>query len=103
MHFAPGYPVLYNDPALTARTERWLAELLGEKALQPLPLWMSSEDFAFYSQVVPACFIRLGTAGPDPHTQRLVHTPEFDIDERALPIGAALLAQVALRALAEGF
>ncbi len=102
LHFAPGYPVLYNDPSLTKRTEGWLRALLGDTAVQELPLWMSSEDFAFYSQVVPACFIRLGTAGPDPSTQQMVHTPAFDIDERALPIGAAVLAHVALQALSEG-
>lgn len=102
LHFAPGYPVLYNDPSLTKRTEDWLRALLGDTAVQELPLWMSSEDFAFYSQVVPACFIRLGTAGPEPSTQRMVHTPAFDIDERALPIGAAVLAHVALQVLSEG-
>ncbi len=102
LYFAPGYPVLYNDPSLTKRTEEWLRALLGDTAVQELPLWMSSEDFAFYSQVVPACFIRLGTAGPDPSTQQMVHTPAFDIDERALPIGAAVLAHVALQALSEG-
>lgn len=102
VHFASGYPVLINDPALTARTRAWLEELFSPAAIQELPLWMSSEDFAFYSQVVPACFIRLGTAGPNPHTQQMVHTPTFDIDERALPLGAAVLAHVALRALAAG-
>lgn len=97
--FRSGYPVLYNDPTLTARTREWIAELLGETAVQELPLWLSSEDFAFYSQHVPACFIRLGTAGDHPDTQRPVHTPDFDIDEQALAVGAAIWAHLAIKAL----
>ncbi len=99
--FQPGYPVLVNDPTLTQLTRRWLEALLGAEAIQTLPLWLSSEDFAFYSQVVPACFIRLGT-GDDtyPPSLRPVHTADFDIAEEALAIGAAVLTEVALQGLA---
>ncbi|MCX8112499.1 MAG: M20 family metallopeptidase [Bacteroidia bacterium] len=97
--FAPGYPVLYNHPQLTDLTRRWIAEIIDEDRIQEIPLWLSSEDFAFYSQRIPACFIRLGTAGEVSETHQPVHTPYFDIDERALSIGAAILAHVALRAL----
>ncbi len=89
-----GYPVLVNDPDLIA----FAADTAQEMNLQvvEMPLWLSSEDFAFYAQRVPACFIRLGTAGENPDTQSPVHTSRFDIDESALPIGAALLAQLAI-------
>lgn len=92
----PGYPVLYNDPILTHQTRRWLSALLGEEHVVEMPLWLSSEDFAFYSQRVPSCFIRLGTAGDAPDTHRPVHTPDFDIDERALAVGVAVLSHVAM-------
>ncbi|MCS6789957.1 MAG: M20 family metallopeptidase [Bacteroidia bacterium] len=98
--FLPGYPVLQNDPTLTALTRRWVVELLGEASTLEMPLWLGSEDFAFYSHVVPACFMRLGTGGEHPHTRLPVHTPAFDIDERGLEIGARLFAHIALRALA---
>ncbi|MCS7153445.1 MAG: M20 family metallopeptidase [Bacteroidia bacterium] len=97
--FRPGYPVLHNDPTITEKTRLWLTELLGAAQVQEMPLWLSSEDFAFYSQQVPACFIRLGTAGKNPDTHRPVHTPDFDIDESALPIGVAALATVAIQGL----
>lgn len=96
----PGYPVLYNDPALTEATRLWCTELLGAERVYEMPFWMSSEDFAFYSQRMPACFLRLGTAGEDPSTRSPVHTPDFDIDEKALALGSAVLAHIALRALA---
>lgn len=99
--FQPGYPVLVNDPSLTQLTRSWLEALLGPEAIQPLPLWLSSEDFAFYSQVVPACFIRLGTGDARyPASLRPVHTADFDIAEEALVVGTAVLSEVALRALA---
>ncbi|MCS6896254.1 MAG: amidohydrolase [Bacteroidia bacterium] len=96
IEFLPGYPVLHNDHDLTIWTRRRLSELLGETHVLEMPLWLSSEDFAFYSQQKPACFIRLGTAGEDPDTRRPVHTPEFDIDERALVIGVAVLSHLAI-------
>ncbi len=94
LEWKPGYPVLVNDPARTAHAET-VAQDLGLK-VQALPLWLSSEDFAFYAQQVPACFIRLGTAGADPDTHASVHTSRFTIDEAALPLGSALLTALAL-------
>lgn len=99
VQFQPGYPVLINDPELTTLTQTWLSHLLGPAQIETLPLWMSSEDFAFYSHRIPACFLRLGTAGDSPETQEPVHTSRFDIDERALPIGTAVLATIAVEAL----
>jgi len=93
----PGYPVLVNDPKLVSFVEA-TAQAMGLQVLE-MPLWLSSEDFAFYAKRVPACFIRLGTAGNNPDTQSPVHTSRFDIDEAALPIGAALLARLAIQYL----
>jgi len=93
----PGYPVLVNAPHLVSFVET-TAHAMGLQVLE-MPLWLSSEDFAFYGQRVPACFIRLGTAGANPDTQSPVHTSRFDIDEAALPIGAALLAHLAIQYL----
>jgi metal-dependent amidase/aminoacylase/carboxypeptidase family protein len=52
---------------------------------------MGSEDFAFYTHVMPGCFFRLGTGAPGAPTRNL-HTPTFDIDEEALRIGSAMMA-----------
>jgi amidohydrolase len=59
---------------------------------------MGAEDFAILAREAPGCFFWLG-AGLDPPREH--HHPAFDIDERALPIGAAALAACALRALHE--
>jgi metal-dependent amidase/aminoacylase/carboxypeptidase family protein len=60
---------------------------------------MTAEDFAFYSQEIPACFYRLGTANFEKGITAGVHTPQFDIDEKALETGMGLMAFLALKQL----
>lgn len=94
-----GYPVLFNDSEITERA-RWAAEeYLGEHNVTELDMRMTAEDFAFYSQKIPACFYRLGTASSDGKFTAGVHSPVFDIDEKALQTGAGLLAWIALSEL----
>ena len=52
----------------------------------------TSEDFAFILEKVPGCFIFIGSANPEKGLDAGHHHPKFDIDETALPRGAALMA-----------
>lgn len=63
---------------------------------------MGAEDFAFFAEQRPVCMMRLGIAGPTLGSHAL-HTPAFDIDERALIIGAQLLAATAIELCTSGF
>ena len=96
-----GYPYLENHPELTRRLRAAAAEYVGPENIVDLDLWMAGEDFAFYSQVVDSCFYRLGTRNEDRGITSGVHTPTFDIDEAALPIGAGLMSWLAVRELNE--
>jgi hippurate hydrolase len=90
-----GYPTLYNNEAVTA-TARSLAEAyMGQENVLDTELRMGAEDFSFYSQVIPACFFRLGTGNKARGISAGVHTPIFDIDENALEIGAGTMAYLA--------
>jgi metal-dependent amidase/aminoacylase/carboxypeptidase family protein len=60
---------------------------------------MASEDFAYYSQIIPSCFFRLGTGNKQKGITALVHTSTFDIDEKALVVGSGLLAYMAIEFL----
>ena len=60
---------------------------------------MTAEDFAFFSQQIPACFYRLGTGNKLKGITSGVHTSTFDIDEQALEIGVGLMAWIALNDL----
>ncbi len=96
--FTTGYPVTNNDPALTALVTQVAQDLLGERAVIPAKPVMKGEDFSLLAAQVPGCYIRLGTGFPG-EPPRVHHDPHFDLDERALPIGAAILAATALRYL----
>lgn len=91
-----GYPCLINDPILTHHVKTQMIAYLGQENVEELDLRMTSEDFAFYSQVVPSCFYRLGTGNKAKGITSPVHTPTFDIDESALEIGMGLMAWLAI-------
>jgi amidohydrolase len=92
-----GYPPMSNDPDVTQLLERVTTELLGPGQIQQLELEMGSEDFGFFSDLVPGAMFMLGCKLEDDERQH--HNPRFDIDERCLPIGAAILAEGALQLL----
>ncbi|MFT4661904.1 MAG: amidohydrolase [Patiriisocius sp.] len=91
-----GYPFLMNDPELTEKCKRAAKDYLGEENVVELPLRMSAEDFAFYSQIIPATFYRLGTTEQGGGKSSPVHTDTFDIDEDALKTGMGLMAYNAI-------
>lgn len=92
-----GYPYLQNDPELTALSRSAAEEYLGKENVVDLDLWMGAEDFAFYSQEIPACFYRLGVRNDSKGITSSVHTPTFDIDEEALKVGMGLMAWIAIK------
>jgi amidohydrolase len=91
-----GYPCLVNESNTTAKVKEKMISYLGKDNVIDLPIRMTSEDFAFYSQVIPACFYRLGTGNSKIGINSPVHTSTFDIDESALEIGMGLMAWLAL-------
>lgn len=98
-HILKGYPVLFNHEQLTARTKKWAIEYLGADHVVDLPMRMTAEDFAYYSQVMPACFYRLGTGNPERGIISPIHTNTFDVDEAALETGMGLMAWLAVQEL----
>jgi len=91
-----GYPVLVNNDALTLRARQHAEAYLGADKVVDMPQRLTAEDFAFYSQVMPACFYRLGVRKPGGEAVFPVHTNTFDVDERCLETGAGLLAWMAV-------
>lgn len=94
-----GYPVLVNEEALTARMRDAAVEFLGADQVVEMPQRMGSEDFAFYSQVMPASFHRLGTGNPKKGAAPGLHTPEFNIPDESMAIGAGVMVWGALKEL----
>ncbi|WP_260412199.1 M20 family metallopeptidase [Alkalihalobacillus sp. TS-13] len=90
-----GYPPVINDPNLIPLLDKVSKEVLGENKMSIVEPSMGAEDFAYYTQKIPGLFYRLGTSN-SAETSYPLHHPKFNIDEDALPLGAATLAQCAL-------
>ncbi|MEX0967909.1 MAG: M20 family metallopeptidase [Bacteroidia bacterium] len=90
-----GYPFLVNDPEVTQQAKNHAIKYLGEDNVVDLPVRMTGEDFAYYSQQVPGCFYRLGIANENKGIDAGLHTSRFNIDEDALKIGMGLMAWIA--------
>ena len=94
-----GYPFLINDEPLTTFARANAEEYLGKENVEDLDIGMTAEDFAFYSQKIPACFYRLGVRNKTKDITSSVHTSTFDIDEKALETGMGLMAWLTLKEL----
>lgn len=94
-----GYPYLVNDDKVTADTKKAAIEYLGEENVVDLDMRLTAEDFAYYSQLIPSCFYRLGVGNQKKGITHNLHTSQFDVDERSLEIGAGFMAYLAFTSL----
>jgi len=85
--YTPSYPPLLNDPEVYARAVKQLRGFDYRELPQPT---MLSEDFSYYLERVPGVLFKLGIGTGIP-----LHTPEFDLDERALMHGVEALIALA--------
>ncbi|HSM60410.1 MAG TPA: IAA-amino acid hydrolase [Longimicrobiales bacterium] len=95
------YPPTHNDARAWDLACGVAAEMLGEHAVVECPPFMGGEDFAFYQQHVPGCFMALGIRNDAVGSTRVLHHPGFMVDEDALPIGSAMHVAWAVRSLEE--
>jgi amidohydrolase len=92
-----GYPAGINDAQVAQWMDDVASDFVGSANVDRKTVGMAGEDFAYMQQKAPGAMMMLGAATgdmPRPH-----HTPVFDIDERAMPIGAAILAETVRRYL----
>jgi hippurate hydrolase len=90
------YPPVINDPAMAEFARATAQDVLGaDSVIVPAPPTMAAEDFAFYLERVPGAFLFLGNH--DGARQLRLHSPAFNFNDRALPVGVELMAALALR------
>lgn len=99
VNISRGYPYLENNPELTRRIRKAAEEYVGKENVVDIDITLGAEDFAYYSQVIPASFYRIGTRNENKGITSYVHTPTFDIDEDALVLSPGLMAWMALTEL----
>lgn len=91
-----GYPFVLNDEMLTAAARKQAEIYAGADNVEETELRMGAEDFAYYSQKIPGCFFRLGAGNKAKHITSAVHTPTFNIDEKAIENGMGMMAWLAI-------
>lgn len=93
-----GYPITYNDPALTEKTVPTLKRVAGGDHVIIVNPTLGAEDFSFYEEKVPGLFYWLGTRPPNETAEEAAsnHSPLFYVDESGLELGVRSLAHVAV-------
>jgi amidohydrolase len=97
LNIRPGAPVTYNEPELTDWSVGILRSIMGDRRILEMPPVMGSEDFAYYSQEIPAFFYFLGiTDLNDKATAFPAHSPYFCPDEGSIPVGVESMVHLVI-------
>ncbi|MFJ1291288.1 M20 aminoacylase family protein [Paracoccus yeei] len=86
VHYERGYPVTMNDPQATGFAAEVARQVAGSVNLDMLPL-MAGEDFSYMLNERPGAYIFVGNGDT-----AMVHSPEYDFDDNAIPAGASWYA-----------
>ncbi len=97
LKFEIGAPPMMNHPEVSELIETVAVDLLGREHVTPIPKGLGAEDFGAFTEIAPGAMFTLGTLIKG--DERYLHHPRLDLDEGALPIGTAILAETALRFL----
>lgn len=84
-------PAVINDPVITQNVLKTATSYFGDYTIDRTEKTMGSEDMAFMMDDIPGCYIFIGSNNPEKGLDAPHHNPRFDVDERALPLGAALI------------
>lgn len=99
LQIGTGVPVLQNDKEIANQIQKSVISLYGIEALEEVEKLLGVDDFAWYSQIVPAAMFFLGVR-PNGEIYP-IHHPKFNINENALSIGTSVLAQSAINLMLE--
>ncbi len=91
-----GYPPTVNNPRITTLVAQAAAEVVGEAGLVGHEPSLGGDDMAYFCAAVPGCYARLGSANAELGLDAPHHSPRFDFDEAALPIGVEVLVRATL-------
>ena len=90
----PGYPPIVNEESASKLAVQVSEKLLGKNNTIAIPYpSLGGEDFSYYLQQIPGCFVRFGAA-KEGHETASSHSPNFDFDEEALRVGTAYMSEL---------
>jgi len=94
-----GYPAVVNDPRVAGVIAEAASAVVGNGGVVDIPPIMGGEDFSAYLARTPGAFVLVGARSEEAESAYPHHHPRFTVDERALPIGFAVLVRSALALL----
>jgi len=100
LEFEYGGPPMINDEKVSGVIRDVAETLLGRENVQRMQKTLGAEDFGSFMEHAPGAMFNLGVQ-KEGHEDYPLHHPKFDLDERALPIGTAVLVETALRFLSK--
>lgn len=95
------YPVTVNDSALVARMRETFTRAAGAGNVIAKPKVMGGEDFSFFARETPGYFFQLGGVKPGT-TSGDHHTPQFLVDDGAIPVGMRVMSSLLVEYLKGG-
>ncbi|MFQ5638575.1 MAG: M20 family metallopeptidase [bacterium] len=101
LEFLATVPSVINDSNLVDLVREAGTEILTKDGIFMIENFsMGGEDFSWYLNEAPGVLIRLGSRKPGDPVWYL-HTQDFDIDERALSLGIAVMSHIVLKTLGQ--
>ena len=93
-----GYPVTFNNPALTEQMLPTIKRVAGDKNTHLVKAVTGAEDFSYFALKVPSLFLFVGgmPSGNDPNLAPSHHTPDFFVDDKGMKTGIRTLCNLAL-------
>lgn len=95
-----GFPTTFNNELTTTLVKNTVRDVFNASRFENTPPMMWAEDFAYYTNEIPATLWLLGVKPPELEEMPSLHNTGFAPDEDALPVGTAMLAAVAFNYLA---
>ena len=98
LEFEYGGPPMINDEHVAEVIRGVAKDLLGKENVYKGWRTLGAEDFGSFMEHAPGAMFTLGVQKAG-HEDYPLHHPKFDLDERALPLGTAIIVETAMRFL----
>jgi amidohydrolase len=93
-NFEGVYPATVNDPAMADFVAKVAGEIVGEENVVRDLTLMGAEDMSYFLREVPGAYFFLGAGNEERGITHPHHSPHFDFDEDAMPIGAEIFLRI---------
>jgi amidohydrolase len=93
------YPVTVNDGGMAGLIEEVSGSVVGKGNVGSFEGTMGGEDMAFFLREVPGCYFFVGSSNKDKGLDSPHHSPKFNFDEDAMPIGVEIFTRAAMKYL----